>query len=359
MDARPNDGPLSPARCDALRGIAIAAIVLHNYCHFLGFAVKENEYRFAAERPALFMDKLLAMDSDLFIHCFSFLGHYGVPLFLFLSGYGLVRKYELSGCAAPVAWRFLLRHYVKLLRLMVIGYALFIGVYCLRSANAAEVFSWDRVLAQLTMTINAVYAEPDRVIKPGPYWFFGLMMQLYALYILLLHRNRKTAVALAVVVGCAVVQMLCSTDEALNYARYNFVGGALPFVAGVLLARQVGRAPRLNAKTAAWCVAVAVLSAAAVLWGGMQRDTWLWVPLFVVSGAVATVWLLPRCVVSGCAWLGGVSAALFVVHPVVREVVIAHYRHTDIYFGIAVYVLAATALAILLRHVLNLLPWRA
>ena len=349
-----SSAPLSRAQCNALRGLAIAGIVLHNYCHWLGFAVKENEYRFFADRPALFMDKLLSWDGDLFIHFFSFLGHYGVPVFLFLSGYGLVRKYEQGGTAAPAAWRFLVRHYLKLLRLMITGYVVFIGVYCLRSANAAEVFSADRVAALLTMVINFVYAAPDRVIRPGPYWFFGLMMQMYALYILLLYRNRKTAVALALVVACCIVQMLCATGEALNYARYNFVGGVLPFVAGILFGR-LGRAPGVrNVRTAGVAAAVVLLSAGAVLWGGMWRASWLWVPLFVITGAVATVWLLPRRVVNVCAWAGSVSAALFVMHPVVREVVIAHYRHTDIYFGIAVYVLASVALAMLLRYILNL-----
>ena len=364
MSGMSSSEPLSRAQCNALRGIAIAAIVLHNYCHWLGFAVKENEYRFFADRPALFMDKLLSWDGDLFVHFFSFLGHYGVPLFLFLSGYGLVRKYEQGVTPAPAAWRFLVCHYLKLLRLMIIGYVVFIGVYCLRSANAAEVFSADRVAAQLTMVINFVYAAPDRVIRPGPYWFFGLMMQLYALYILLLYRNRKTAVALAVVVACCIVQMLCATGEALNYARYNFVGGALPFVAGILFARH-GRCrfqPRPMGRFSSRpliilvCLAVILVSAAAVLYGGMLFETWLWVPLFVVVGAIATVRLLPAPVLRGCAWLGGLSATLFVVHPLIREMVITHYRHIDIYCGLVVYALAAIAGAMLLRFILAKLP---
>ena len=85
---------LSRTESSALRGIAILGIILHNYCHFLGFAVKENEYKFDPSRPMQFLDKLFSLDSDLFIHFFSFLGHYGVPIFLFISGYGLVKKYE-------------------------------------------------------------------------------------------------------------------------------------------------------------------------------------------------------------------------------------------------------------------------
>ena len=34
---------LSRAECNILRGLAILGIVLHNYCHWLGPIVKENE----------------------------------------------------------------------------------------------------------------------------------------------------------------------------------------------------------------------------------------------------------------------------------------------------------------------------
>ena len=356
--------PLTREQCNALRGLAIAGIVLHNYCHWLGFAVKENEYRYFADRPAMFMDKLLSVDADLFVHIFSFLGHYGVPVFLFLSGYGLVRKYEQAGGASPPVGSFLLRHYLKLLRLMIIGYVVFILVCYLRSADAAAFFTWDKVLTQLTMTCNFVYAAPDRAIRPGPYWFFGLMMQMYALYILLLHRNRKIPVALALVVACCVAQMLCPGAQELNYMRYNFVGGVLPFVAGILFARH-GRGrfqPRPMGRFSSRpliilvCLAVILVSAAAVLFGGMLFETWLWVPLFVVVGAIATVRLLPAPVLRGCAWLGGLSATLFVVHPLIREMVITHYRHIDIYCGLVVYALAAIAGAMLLRFILAKLP---
>ncbi|MBO6031549.1 MAG: acyltransferase, partial [Prevotella sp.] len=37
---------LTRKECTAMRGIAILAIVLHNYCHFIGKIVKENEYQF-------------------------------------------------------------------------------------------------------------------------------------------------------------------------------------------------------------------------------------------------------------------------------------------------------------------------
>ena len=60
-----NDQLLSRTECSALRAIAIAGIVLHNYCHWLGFAVKENEYTFDKGRSLGLMNALFQPDMNL------------------------------------------------------------------------------------------------------------------------------------------------------------------------------------------------------------------------------------------------------------------------------------------------------
>jgi peptidoglycan/LPS O-acetylase OafA/YrhL len=95
---------------------------------------------------------------------------------------------------------------------------------------------------------------------------------------------------------------------------------------------------------------IVLFSAVGVVAGSMSVHTWLWVPLFITTGAVATVKLLPQWLMKPCAWFGGISAALFVMHPVMRELVISHYRRVDIYWGIAIYLLSAVALSMLLQY---------
>lgn len=81
-------------QCSALRGLAIIGIFLHNYCHWLGLAVKENEYTFTIDKCRRLLEVMTHPDINLPVHLLSFFGHYGVPVFLFLSAYGLVMKYE-------------------------------------------------------------------------------------------------------------------------------------------------------------------------------------------------------------------------------------------------------------------------
>ena len=371
---------LSRTESAALRGIAILGIILHNYCHFLGFAVKENEYKFDSSRPMQFFDKLFSLDSDLFIHIFSFLGHYGVPIFLFISGYGLVKKYEAhpqTGNENPshreghsVGFAFIRKHFLKLFRLMIIGYLVFIGVYLLRHSDGAQVYSWDHVLTQLTMTINFFYFDPDHIIKPGPYWYFGLMLQLYILYILVIYRWRQNSLLIALAAGSILLEACFGNQQDwLNYIRYNFIGGLLPFCMGIWAARRdpLSNSPEgeSNSKPPLREVGWVLISALFVLFGGMYFWTWLIVPAFIATGAIATVKLLSACkgilsplssLLSPLSWLGSISAMLFVMHPIARELIISHYRRIDIYGGIFIYLLSSVALAMLLKWILRYIP---
>ncbi len=342
---------LSRTQTTALRGVAIIGIILHNYCHFLNFAVKENEYTFDAERPHQMMEKLMTLDKDLFIHIFSFFGHYGVPVFLFVSGFGLVMKYERSRQERVAALPFMTYHYLKLFRLMILGFVTFILVYVLRHDDGAVVYAFDRVVSQLTMVINFVYEKPQQIIKPGPYWFFGLMVQLYLLYRLVCYRWRHASVIIVMIIVALMVQYLCKDNrDLLNYVRYNFIGGVLPFGMGVLYARH-GKEISVMGN-----ISVVIISAVVALFGSMSFLSWLIVPCFIVTGAVATVQLLSDRLLSPWVWLGALSSSLFVMHPVMREIIIPHFRRFDIYMGIWTYLLSSVALAMLLRYVLRWIP---
>ena len=86
---------LTRAECNALRGVAIIGIFLHNFCHWLPGIIRENEYLFNADNVSALRGVMASPDWNLPLHLLSFFGHYGVPMFLFLSAYGLVMKYEM------------------------------------------------------------------------------------------------------------------------------------------------------------------------------------------------------------------------------------------------------------------------
>ena len=330
---------LTRTECSAMRGLAIIGIFLHNYCHWLGFAVKENEYTFTMSKASDLMQALAQPDLNLPIHLLSFFGHYGVPVFLFLSAYGLFMKYEKRGALSPKQTNvvpFLKHHYVKLFKMMIVGFVAFTMVDAITPGS--HKYHVMDILGQMFM-FNNMMPDPDHVIWPGPYWFFGLMMQLYIVYRLLLWR-KGDVYALLLIAVCWAMQAFCDPEgDTLNRVRYNFMGGVLPFCAGLLYARHGKKLTHGVRMT------LMVISVVAVFFFSFNFQTWLWVPLFVCTASIGIVKLLPKTVNEWIAWVGTISAALFVLHPLTRKIFIPISRHGDVYTGLLLYIVASIALA--------------
>ena len=358
-------GLLTRAECNALRGLAILGIFLHNFCHWLNPIVKENEYQYF-QRNVDWFAQCAARVNELFpAHVISFFGHYGVPVFLFLSAYGLEMKYGNGQGKTPDARRvgmvpFVRYHYLKLFKMMIVGFI------CFTIIDAMTAGSWHynigQIIGQLLM-INNFYDQPDRNIWPGPFWFFGLMLQLYVVYRLLLYR-RHWGWTVGLMVVCTGVQLLMNPEgELLNYWRYNFMGGMLPFGLGLLFARYGNKIMLVNLNFGSFLMSWVVCSFFIVSASGAFY-TWVIVPALVCYASVyliKTISTLPLpwlrdCVGFVLGWLGNVSAALFVIHPAIRKVFITVSRQGDIYTGLLLYVIASLGAAWLVMKLMRHIP---
>ena len=352
---------LTRNECTAMRGIAILAIVLHNYCHFISKIVQENEYQFFVSHNEQLWQVISHPDELLPIHLLSFFGHYGVPVFLFLSGYGLVRKYETSDDSCP-PMRFVRYSYLKLLRMLIVGFSLFICVDMVTPGRFQ--FHWDNVIAQLLMYIN-VLPEPEKTIWPGIYWFFGLMMELYIVYRLLFYR-RSSWIAVALIVVCWLLQAFCDPEgETLNRLRYNCIGGLLPFGLGIIAARvrtlRTGSTTPTDSAYAPYgpilWLLVFIISVALVFAMSFNFHTWLlWIPVFIILGTIALVKAMPKWMLSIVTWFGSISAAMFVAHPIARKLFITVAWKQDIYDGLMLYIIAVIALSWAVKQLIDRIP---
>ncbi len=356
---------LTRAECNALRGIAILGIFLHNFCHWLNPVVKENEYQYFQHNVDWFA-QCAARVNELFpAHVISFFGHYGVPVFLFLSAYGLDMKYGNGQGKAPdgrrvVVSSFVRYHYLKLFKMMIVGFI------CFTVVDAMTAGSWHYNVAQIVgqlLMINNFYDQPDRNIWPGPFWFFGLMLQLYVVYRLLLYR-RHWGWTVGLMVVCTVAQLFMDPEgENLNYWRYNFMGGMLPFGLGLLFARYGNKVMLVNLTFGSFLMSWVVCSFFIVSASG-SFYTWVIVPALVCYASVYFIktvstlplpWLRARIgYVLG--WLGNVSAALFVIHPAIRKVFITVSRQGDIYTGLLLYAIASLGAAWLVMKLMRHIP---
>ena len=342
---------LTREECTAMRGIAILAIMLHNYCHFIGKIVKENEYQFFNTHNEGLWQVITHPDTLLPVHLLSYFGHYGVPVFLFLSGFGLVMKYERKMQEQVAVVPFIRYNYLKLLRMLIVGFVLFIIVDIMTPGRFQ--YHWYNVIAQLMMYIN-VLPTPDKSIWPGIYWFFGLMLELYIVYRLLLYRQ-KNWVVITLVAVCWLLQVFCDPEgETLNRIRYNFIGGMLPFGAGILVGRSIDR---FHCSMSRWLWAmVAVVVAALIFVMCFHYQSWLWIPILIIVGTIAIVKAMPLTVMSLMVWFGSISAAMFVAHPIARKLFINIAWRQDIYDGLMLYVVATIALSWAVKKIIDQIP---
>lgn len=351
---------LTRAECNALRGLAIIGIFLHNYCHWLSPVVKENEYTFTRRNVEGLSQVLAHPDAILPLHLVSFFGHYGVPIFLFLSAFGLVNKYELSSPRRVPVVPFVRYHYLKLFKMMIVGFVAFVLV------DAVTPQSWHydvvKIGAQLLM-LNNLLPDPDHMIWPGPYWFFGLMLQLYIVYRWVLYK-RHWGWTVGLMALCLALQFgFAPESEGLNHYRYNFMGGMLPFGLGLLYARYGDRWTRFMDLKGYRAFVGCLLFSALVVALSYDFVAWAMIPLAVCGASICLVkWLtslpgeLPRATLGALEWMGSISAALFVCHPITRKILIPISRQGDIYAGLMLYIVASLCVAWLFRELMKRIP---
>ncbi len=372
---------LSKTQCNALRGIAILGIVLHNFCHWLNpkVVILENEYNFNYSFSRRMWDLLTSGNIDMYfpVQLFSFFGHYGVPVFLFLSGFGLVLKYEGANSERSSATQFIVYQWKKLFRLMLLG--LIVGLFAHAVYNAFYREDWlQHMLAQLLLVINMM-RKPELYIMPGPYWFFGLMLEVYVIYRLIVYPTRdikqkgwkwlRWFIPVALVIAAWLIQEpLINRHALIRYLRYNAVVAMLPFATGVLVARY--GFPRLPK----WALAtVAVTAMVALMLANLNYYAWLWGQLIVIAGSVSFVKLFEardattqarlNTTLKPLVWTGALSSCIFVVHPIVRlpiymEVIwgLKVGLTPQFYFWLALYTLLTFLLALGYKYYLELYP---
>lgn len=118
-----NKALLNKSECSFLKGVAIIFIVLHNYCHDFPSTIDGNEFQWIHNNMVSFNNHLFQLSNYIISDFFSYWGHYGIVIFLFISGYGLVIKYEKALTPySNTSYDFIKRHYLKLFNLMIWGF---------------------------------------------------------------------------------------------------------------------------------------------------------------------------------------------------------------------------------------------
>lgn len=301
--------PISKNESLSMRGVAILCIAIHNLLHLLIFT-HENEYVLHLSHTEGFVANIAARPAWALADTLSFLGWYGVAIFLFLSGYGLVRKHENMRAQYISIPYFVTNSYLKLFKLMLLP--LFI-LALLRLYLYHEPYPVDMFFYMLELVANITHYDTYLL---SIYWYFGLTFELYVLYRLCIYRRSINWIIALNIMAVALFAYLCSQNDLVNmsFARHNFAGWILPFTVGVALARydlsSLFQNKRLN---------IAIVLLAGPILTLMNYDPYLWyispVVAIIAAVALAKVWQVGM-------WIGAISSFIFVAHPIVRQFMI-------------------------------------
>lgn len=277
-------------------------------------AIFENEFTYQAWHVSKLLDYLSHPDGRLPLQLFSFFGHYGVVIFVFLSAYGLEKKYGRTTKEVPI-FPFIWTHYLKLLSMCIVGYAGYLLLNSLYTDYPSSTVYI--VLSQISMLSN-LYTYPSDPFVPGPYWYFGLMFELYIVYRVFLFQRSWKIIIGAIILSVIAQAVVAPNGDAMLWLRNNFIGSILPFGLGLLYARYEG-AIKLRKRDHSL---IALASVILIYTTSLSFIPWLFTPIFVCSLGISSSQLLPQRIQSSIIWVGGISAAIFVSHPIVRKAVL-------------------------------------
>jgi peptidoglycan/LPS O-acetylase OafA/YrhL len=181
----------------ALKAIGILAIVLHNFYHKLPYAVGENEFGFTPGRFERFLNAVTDYHESLQA-LFSYFGHLGVQLFIFLSAYGLALKYW----TVPAWGGFFRGRISKIYPMYFLALGLWALLVVVKDGSSDLLTQADNLLLTSLAVINLV---PGYGLPPvGPWWFLPFIVQFYALWPALAAYSRHFGGS-GVALLCAVV----------------------------------------------------------------------------------------------------------------------------------------------------------
>lgn len=162
------------------KAIGILLIVFHNYLHLTDPHTGENEFTYSANTIKNLYDGILETPLELINLLFSYFGHYGVQIFIFMSGLGLA----LSMMSKPKNyWRYFLDRLKKYYPMLIVGLTFFFFLTIITAYRLMTIAEWRSMLWKF---LNIHTFLPDQYLSiNGPWWFLGLIFQFYIIFPLL------------------------------------------------------------------------------------------------------------------------------------------------------------------------------
>ncbi len=226
---------ISRTEASFMKGIAMLMILFHNFCHLIKPWNGENEFSFSYESTLFFIDLIKKNPENIVQYLFSFMGHYGVQLFVFLSGYGLFTVWQNR----EVKWlQFMKQRLIKLYPAYLVTVLVYLLILTIKTGGLPSWVLLRLAIADLLFIQSFVPGEAFRLV--GPWWFFPMIVQLYMVFPLVMAAYRRWGLQALYLIGALAWLITLIVNPLLDHDKYNlnyfFIGHLAVFCLGMVLA---------------------------------------------------------------------------------------------------------------------------
>lgn len=192
---------------------------------------------FKMENTYAFFSQFTTPNWSLLGNVFAFIGWLGVPVFVFLSGFGLQKKYSKGNIEAR---DYLHYNYMKLLALMLPATIFYLATFIVGR-------DWTSVISSvLSLSMLGNLWHFALHLNPTVYWYFGLTWELYLIYLLVRKCNVCKNNCRTLLIGgsiCILLQFMLHSIApenrvVLEWFRRNFIGWLPIFLMGIWMAER-------------------------------------------------------------------------------------------------------------------------
>jgi peptidoglycan/LPS O-acetylase OafA/YrhL len=303
------------------KGMAILMIVTHNFMHLFPNP-KENQFDYHAQRVLDFLQLSYAEPENIIRFSLSFLGHYGVQVFVFLSAYGLMVKYLTE---KPQYWLFMWHRWIKIVPIFLLAILLWmllegwvVGGHGILGPVKILYWNLEPLILKALLISNLI---PDYSMQPiGPWWFVPFIFQFYLIFPMLRYLINRFGNICLLVLSVASIAVAIKTQGKIGGLNIYFtVLGHLPvFCLGMYLAQK----RELNFRTPWLLTATAII---VFILGNFNQSWWhlnqvaFLIVLLAIFAAIQPHLQKSGIVSRGLLFYGSISMPLFLVNGFTRE----------------------------------------
>ena len=310
---------LSKGDSNIIKGLCMLLIMFHNFFHLIKPNTGENEFDFSRNYFQNFISFISSAPLEFIRHTFSYFGHYGVQLFIFISAYGLYLSYK----DRDIQWfSFMKKRISKLYPTLLIGLVFVFILIVLHTYNFPSGHQVKTGLMKLTLLYNFI---PNEAISlSGPWWFFSVIVQLYAVFPILLKLAKKYGPNSMLVVAFLFTGITMTLDLLVKIPGlsiyYTFLGQIPIFSLGIYFAAR----SEIKISVVILLVALVVFS-----FGNINQYVWYFSFMAVTILLLAIIILLIPLIArfkrlqSFIVFTGSISLFLFVIHGSLRSPFVA------------------------------------